>query len=119
MAKNKLPKRIAGFKVPKALRRSKLVRGLLGSELGRHIVADALVAAAGAAATVLVREREEIIEAGEKGARKGKRALGLVTEAADSAAAAALGAVTDAARTMMSEKKPRPRKRSARQGLGH
>ena len=44
--KGALPKRIAGVKVPKRLRRD--LNGLLGSKLGRSIVADALVAAGAA-----------------------------------------------------------------------
>ena len=53
MAKATLPKRIAGFKVPKGLRKSMMVKGLLGNDLGRQIVADAIVARAGAAAVVM------------------------------------------------------------------
>lgn len=44
--KGSVPKRIAGVKVPKRLRRD--LNGLLGSKLGRDIVADALVAAGAA-----------------------------------------------------------------------
>ena len=44
--KGAVPKRVAGVKVPKRLRRD--LNGLLGSKLGRDIVADALVAAGAA-----------------------------------------------------------------------
>lgn len=44
--KAKLPKRIAGVKVPKALRRARLAE-LLSSPVGQAIVADAIVGAAG------------------------------------------------------------------------
>ena len=70
MAKAKLPKRIAGFKVPKALRKSKMVTGLLGSDFGRRTL-PSHVAGAGAAAVVLVRERDEVADATVKGAKKG------------------------------------------------
>lgn len=44
--KGSLPKRIAGVKVPKRVRRD--LNGLLGSKLGRDIIADVLVAAGAA-----------------------------------------------------------------------
>ena len=53
-------------------------------------------------------------DATRKGRRKGRRALALVSEAAESAAEAAIGVVTDAARAMMpDEGKPRKRKAAA------
>ena len=114
MAKVRIPKRIAGCKVPKQVRRSKLLRGLLGSRVGREIAAQALVAGATAAAGVLVAERKEIADATREGRRKGRRALALVSEAAESAAEAAIGVVTDAARAMLpDEGKPRKRKAAA------
>ena len=45
-----MPKKVAGVKVPKAMRQSKSLGTLLNSGLGREILADALIAAAGAAA---------------------------------------------------------------------
>ena len=98
MAKPKLPKRIAGFKVPKGLRKSKMVKGMLGSDLGRQIVADAIVAGAGAAAVVLVRERDEVADATAMEAKKGAHALGLLAEAVESGVDAAIASVTDAVR---------------------
>lgn len=99
MAKVKIPKRIAGFKVPKAVRKSPLLKGLLGSALGRQILADALVAAAAAGAGALVADREEVNGA----TRKGVRGVALLGEAAERAAEAAIGVVTDTARSMLAD----------------
>lgn len=104
-----LPKKVAGMKVPKQLRKSRLVGSLLRSRLGRQIVADALVAGAAAAAGVLVREREEIAAAGKAEVRRGRRVAALLGEAVESAADAVLGVVTDAARSALPDE-PRPRK---------
>jgi hypothetical protein len=111
MAKKKkvLPKKVAGFKVPKPLRRSRMLRSLLSSAVGREIAANALTAGAGAAATVLMREREAVADAtaagARKGARKGARAFGIVAEAVEAAAAAMMDVVTDAARSVVPEAK--------------
>ena len=102
--KMKVPKRIAGFKVPKQIRKSALLRGLLASKAGREIAGRALVAGATAAAAALVAERREVAEATKKGARKGARTLGLLSDAAESAVGAAMEVVTDAARAMLPEK---------------
>ena len=48
--RNKVPKKIAGVRVPKVFRKSSLLKGLLNTPAGRKLVAEALVAAAGAAA---------------------------------------------------------------------
>ena len=129
MAKKRklLPKRVAGLKVPKRLRKSRLLQGLLGSKLGRQIVADALVAGAGAAATVLLREREQAAEAADAGLRRGKASLALVTEAVESAADAVMRVVTDAARGLLPDEdrraasavRPRqPARRGTERGRG-
>jgi hypothetical protein len=55
MAKKKVPKRIAGVKVPKAVRRSPWTRMIIGNKATRTVLNDALFAAAGAAAVVLTR----------------------------------------------------------------
>jgi hypothetical protein len=55
--KSSVPKKVAGVKVPKAVRESKSLSTLLTSNLGREILADALIAAAGAAAAALTRTR--------------------------------------------------------------
>ena len=57
--KNAIPKKIAGYKVPKSLRKSRLLKHLLRSPLGREILANALTAGAGAAAAAMFGMREE------------------------------------------------------------
>ena len=113
--KKVLPKKLAGFKVPKPLRKSRLLRSLLGSAMGREIVANALTAGAGAAATVLLRERAEVADATATGARKGARAIGIVAEAVEEAATAMMDVVTDAARSLVPEagrgRRPAPARR--------
>jgi len=115
--KMKVPKRIAGFKVPKKIRKSALLRGLLASKAGREIAGRALVAGASAAAAALVVEREEVTEVTKKGARKGRRTLGLLSGAAESAVEAAIEVVTDAARAMLPDK-DKPRKAGAPEESG-
>ena len=101
MAKTKLPERIAGWKVPKAVRKSALLRGLLGSKVGSDIAGKALIAGAGAAAAALTAEHAEVADAGRKGARKGARLVRTLTGAAESGVDAALAVITDAARSML------------------
>jgi len=102
MAKNRIPKKIAGVKVPKALRKNSLIKSLLGSATGRRIVADALVAAASAAASVLMARSDKvqktgaaIADAGDDATKVAKRALksaaGAITDSLSNAAKAALG----------------------------
>jgi Pyruvate/2-oxoacid:ferredoxin oxidoreductase gamma subunit len=111
MAKLKIPKRVAGYKVPKKVRKSSLLKGLLSSTFGREVAANALVAGATAAAGVLVAERGEVAEATKTGARKGARTIALLSEAVQSGVEAAVDVVTDAARSMLpDEKKGKPRK---------
>ena len=106
MAKKiKLPKKVAGYKVPKSVRKSKLLRALLNNSVGRDVLANALTAGAGAAAAVLIENRDEIATTGKKGARKGVRAASLAAEAAQSAANAMVGVVRDAAHTFLPEAK--------------
>lgn len=107
MAKNKLPKKIAGFRVPKSIRKSKMLRALLKSPMGRDILANAITAGAGAAAAVLVAERDEIKKAGRRGLKKSTGALGVAGEAIQSAASAAIGVVAEAAQTVLPEKTPK------------
>jgi hypothetical protein len=109
MAKKKIPKKIAGFKIPKVLRKNSLLKSLLGTAGGRQIVADALVAAAGAAAAALVayqatggtggRRKTSIAEASEDGLDAVQRALkdaaAALTNVLGSAAQSALGVEKD------------------------
>ena len=111
MAKKvRLPKKIAGVKVPRFLRKSNMLNALLGSAMGRDIAAKALTAAAGAAAAVLLEEREQVVATGEKGVKKSAKAVGLATEAVQHAASAAIGVVTDAAKSILPEDSRKGRK---------
>jgi hypothetical protein len=86
--KTKTPKTIAGFKVPKSLRKAGLLDALVGTPGGRKLLGDALVAAAGAAAAALAA-------GGASGAR---RANG---KAPDGAGSALATFVTEAAKAML------------------
>lgn len=59
-SKAKTPKTIAGMKVPKVLRKSRWLDPLPADPQTREIVADVLIAAAGAAAAALVKERPSL-----------------------------------------------------------
>ncbi|MHC2357707.1 hypothetical protein ACVMB3_007230 [Sinorhizobium meliloti] len=48
--KSRIPKKIAGVKVPKPLRKSKMLRSMMASDLARDVLAKALTAVPGAAA---------------------------------------------------------------------
>ena len=111
-----IPKKVAGFKVPKGVRKSRLLRSMLDNPLGREIVANALTAGAAAAAAALVRERREIAGATADGARRGVRTLSVVRDAMDSAADAVLDVVADAARSMGPVGKPARKPRRSASG---
>ena len=116
MAKTtKLPKKVAGYKVPKSIRKSKMLRALLNNPVGRDVLANALTAGAGAAAAILVQNREEIAAAGAKrGTKKGIKAASLAGEAAQSAANAMIGVFRDAAHSILpGAKEPKRVKRAA------
>ncbi|MGO4707159.1 hypothetical protein AB4072_15450 [Microvirga sp. 2MCAF38] len=55
--KTKLPKTVAGVKLLKTVRQGDWLEALLDSEIGRKVLADALLAAASAAANVLISQR--------------------------------------------------------------
>ncbi|MGK6316081.1 hypothetical protein [Neorhizobium sp. DT-125] len=112
--KNAVPKKVAGFKIPKSVRKSAALRALLGSDIGRDVLANAITAGAGAAAAVLVRDREEIADAGKKGARKGAYALSVATEALESAASAVMGSVKDSTYSLL----PKDVKKTAKKRKG-
>jgi hypothetical protein len=107
--KAKLPKKIAGVKLPKFLRKSDLLNALLASATGRELMAKAVTAAAAAAAAVLVEHRGEVAAAGgraldagadaaKSGAKNTAKATSLAALAAKSAAGAFAEVVTDAAK---------------------
>ena len=106
MAKRKIPKKIAGVKIPKVLRKNSLLKGLIGTAAGRQIAADALVAAAGAAAAALVASQtasgskgsgrmSSIVDGSEEGIEIVQRALkdaaNAMTKVLSDAAQAAMG----------------------------
>jgi hypothetical protein len=105
--KTGLPKTVAGVKVPKAVRNSSTLGTLINSELGREILADALIAAAGAAAAALTKTRTARA-AGTAGAGAGSQAAAATGDAASAAgdavqtaAGAVAGVVTEAARNFL------------------
>ena len=81
--KLKLPKTIAGIKVPKSLRQAGWLEGLVGSEAGRELLAQAILKAAEAAADVL-RTYEQPADEATSEASQGD---GADREGADPAAA--------------------------------
>jgi len=98
--KDALPKTVAGVKVPKAVRKSSSIGTLLSSGLGREILADALIAAAGAAAAALTRTRAAR-EAGSAVADAGSTAASATGDAVQTAAGAVATVVTEAARSFL------------------
>ncbi|RDI59455.1 hypothetical protein [Microvirga subterranea] len=92
MAKKKAKSQtdVLGFKLPKSLRKAGWLDDLLRSEIGRTILAEALVAAAGAAAAALARYGAE----SETGAKVRKAAIRTGSDAA-SATKDVVGAVVN------------------------
>jgi hypothetical protein len=88
--KFKIPKKVMGYKIPKMVRRSSVINGMLASKAGRQMVAAALTAAATAAAGVLVGERKDIASAAEKGSKKTAKGAGIVGHALEEAFSAAI-----------------------------
>ena len=118
MARLKIPKKIGGVKVPKVLRKSKSVDTLLNNPLGRELLAGALVAGAGAAATALAKHRPstgQIAEAGEAVVGTGAAAASATQDAVQGAAAAIGGALRDLAGRLSSANQDRkPKKRAGK-----
>jgi hypothetical protein len=92
-------KKASGAKLPKAVRKSGLME-LVNSNLGREILADALIAAAGAAAAALTRTRTAK-KAGSAAVDAGSDAADLTKDAMQTAAGAVAGVVTEAARQFL------------------
>jgi hypothetical protein len=102
--KGKRSKSAAGGKVPKALRKSGVVTAFIGSPLGREILAEALVAAAGAAAAALTRHRprmQQVAHAGETVADVGVQAASETKDLAQVVAGALAEVVMEAARNIL------------------
>ena len=98
--KNVIPKKVAGYRIPKSLRKSRLLNHLLKSKVGREILANSLTAGATAAAAALVSYREDIGPSTVKGAKRGRRALAVLSEAIQDGTDAIMGVVADAARSV-------------------
>lgn len=107
MAKSlKIPKMIAGVKVPKRFRRSgKSLVHLLDSPIGRQAAAAALTAAAGVLAGTNRNLRHGVEQAGETVAHAATQSGDLVRSMAETA----VGAVADTAREIDAPP-PKPKK---------
>jgi len=92
-------KKSTGTKLAKSAKKSGLM-DLINSNLGREILADALIAAAGAAAAALTRTRPAK-QAGAAVANAGSQAAGATGDAMQTAAGAVAGVVTEAARQFL------------------
>jgi hypothetical protein len=88
--KMKVPRDVLGMKIPKSVRKSKVINGLLANKAGRKMMAGALTAAATAAAGVLMAERKEVAHAAERGAKKTAKGAGIVGVALEQALRAAM-----------------------------
>lgn len=70
---DRIPKKIAGLKLPKSIRETPEIRSLLATPRGRKVLSDALVEAASVAALRLVQaQRDETSSASGKPRRKAK-----------------------------------------------
>jgi hypothetical protein len=99
-AKKAAPDAVAGVKIPRAVRKSSMWSTLFSSPLGREILADALVAAAGAAAAALTKTRP-VQAAGHAVADAGSDAAAATRDTVETAAGAVAEVVTDAARNIL------------------
>ncbi len=102
MAKaTRIPKKIAGIRVPKAVRKSPVLRSLLGNETGRQILGQALIAGATAAASVLAARSEAAADAGDSLKMTTKNVGGVAKDAIQSAKGAMADVIGDAARSVL------------------
>jgi hypothetical protein len=96
--KNKVPKTIAGVKLPKALRRG--LRDLAASQNGRLALTEALAAAGAAlAATAIAKPAPETPEAAVKLTPKARAAANKLRSQATKARAATVAALEEATRS--------------------
>ncbi|MCB8820446.1 hypothetical protein [Microvirga rosea] len=93
-------KKDSGQKLSKALGGFAPLKDMLNSDLGRELLADALIAAAGAAAAALTKTRTAK-KAGAATADAGAEAAGLAREAMNTAAGAVAGVVSETARQFL------------------
>ena len=104
MAKSyKLPKKFLGIKIPKSLRDLAWLQTFLESDIGRRILAEAIVAAAAAASAALAGTQTETGATAGKAVKKaGSKGKHLVKNVVQSAAGAATEVIGNAARSMLS-----------------
>ena len=112
--KNPIPNDIAGVKVPKPLRKSKVLRAMLASKVGRDMLANAMTAGAGAAAAVLLDHRDDVDATARTATKKSTKALDLAADALQSGVSAAMDVVRDT--IVPGEKKKKAKKRKASKG---
>ncbi|MGX9992596.1 hypothetical protein ACS4RR_026270 (plasmid) [Rhizobium sp. Z1P35] len=117
--KNRIPRKVAGYKIPKTIRKSPMLKALLSSDIGRGVLANALTAAAGAGAAVLLGEPGEVASAAGKGASKGKRAVGIAGSAISEATDAAMDVIRDNARDHLPKKAREDDRSRPRRGATH
>jgi hypothetical protein len=117
MAKMKIPKKVAGYKVPRTIRKNALLKTLLASNAGRDVLAKALIAGAGAAAAIMVEEKDEISDAAKSGKRKGRRALGLLGRAFQQGSDAALDVVRETAMSAIPKRYRKAKRENPRKGV--
>jgi hypothetical protein len=103
MAKNKMkvPKSLGGVRIPKSLRKSGLVNTFLNNDLGRKILADVIVAAAGAAAAAMARHRpstRQVADTGEALLESSQGAASTTNDAVHTAAGTLGNVLTEAVR---------------------
>ena len=111
--KHQLPKKLLGVKVPKPLRNFDWLTSFLESDIGRRIIAEALVAAAAAASAALIAPRTETgAKAGKAVQKTGRNGGHLVQDVVRSAASAATGVIGNAAKSMLSGTEEDKRRRN-------
>lgn len=118
-------KKDASAKLSKALTKFSPLKDLMNSDLGRELLADALIAAAGAAAVALTKSRT-VRNAGSATSEASTLAAGAAKDAMQTAAGAVAGVVTEAARHFLptsltsglDEEEAAPRKASRAKSSG-
>jgi hypothetical protein len=104
LAKTRIPKKIAGLKIPKVVRKNAVLKALLASPTGRKILGEALVAGAAAAAAVLASTNaDQISDAGKGAAKRGKKAGNITARVIKDATGAMVGVISDAASAVLPE----------------
>ncbi|MFC4171824.1 hypothetical protein ACFOYU_07120 [Microvirga sp. GCM10011540] len=117
--KTKSPSSALGLKLPKDLRKPGWLDELLHSEIGRRILADALVAAAGAAAVALTRHQpvaKKITRAKKATAEAGSEAASVTKKLASSAAEIATETVAGVAQSLLPENAAVPEDKDTAEG---